>query len=439
MDSINRPYSISNPFWNAVLFYRATKVHSTRLQNTIPEKTLIEFNKRWTQLTGLTPSQTHFGMRSYSTEQQKSNDNQSQHNNAQSDQDFVQNPSIGYWLAFMAAAVLGIIILGGLTRLTESGLSITEWKPFRGALPPISEEDWLAEFEKYKQSPEYEKINRGMTLDQFKFIYFMEWAHRQWGRALGVFFGVPLIYFALKGSLRGKSLLKALGLMALGGSQGALGWYMVKSGLDHKNFEDDSVPRVSQYRLAAHLSMAVTLYSLLFWMSMNQLTKRIPAISQKPPMVLKRLAIGTTALTGITLFSGALVAGLDAGLIYNEFPLMGGHWIPHGILAKVPLWRNFFENDTTVQFDHRVLGISTYTLSALLWGLSMYHRQRIPRPLLLASHGVFAAANLQVALGITTLLTFVPVPLAAAHQANALVLWTTLLTYLHRYKRIAVK
>jgi len=314
---------------------------------------------------------------------------------------------------------VGAVVLGGVTRLTESGLSMTDWT-LAGKPPPSSPEEWEEEFEKYRQSPEFKWKNSQITLSEFKFIWAMEYGHRMWGRSIGAFFYLPAIAFWARGMLTPamkKRVLVAGGLLAF---QGLLGWYMVKSGLDHKNFLGPcDVPRVSQYRLAAHLSSAVVLYSLLFWSAKSVLRPSITWNQVTPAMAsFRKLVISSKALAFITLVSGAFVAGLDAGLVYNSFPKFADRWIPEEILSFSPMLRNITENPVTVQFNHRVLG--TTTLAVLL--AVAYRAQHLPLPphVRATALALGAMGCLQVTMGITTLLLYVPVPVAAAHQSGAL-------------------
>merc|ERR1719391_973713 len=328
---------------------------------------------------------------------------------------------VGWWLGGCAGMCVGAVVLGGVTRLTESGLSMTDWN-LVGRPPPSSHEQWLEEFEKYKQSPEFKWKNFDITMEDFKFIWYMEYIHRMWGRSIGAFFYLPAAAFWLSGMLTPaikKRVLLAGGLL---GFQGLLGWYMVKSGLDHNNFLGPSdVPRVSQYRLAAHLSSAVVLYSFLFW-NAKEILK--PAFKFNPSQVtpamlsFKKLVISSKALAFLTLVSGAFVAGLDAGLVYNSFPKFADRWIPEDILAFSPTLRNITENPTTVQFNHRILGTST--LAALLLVAGRAQSLPLPPHLRLTALALGGMGCLQVAMGIPTLLLYVPVPVAAAHQSGAL-------------------
>jgi len=346
---------------------------------------------------------------------------------------------VGWWMAGCAGMCIGAVVLGGVTRLTESGLSMTDWN-LMGRPPPRTAEEWELEFDKYKQSPEFKWKNSDITLENFKFIWYMEYGHRMWGRSIGAFFYLPAIGFWASGMLNKavkKRVLLAGGLL---GFQGLLGWYMVKSGLDHDNFLGPSdVPRVSQYRLAAHLSSAVVLYSVLFWNAKEILR---PAFNFEPAKVtpamlsFRKLMMSCKALAFITLVSGAFVAGLDAGLVYNSFPKFADRWIPEDILEFSPALRNFTENPTTVQFDHRILG--TTTLAFLT--AAAIQAQRLPLPPHIKSVALALGAMgwCQVGLGISTLLLYVPVPLAAAHQSGALVTLSLAMWLAHEMKLMKV-
>jgi len=371
-------------------------------------------------------------------------------------------PPVAGWLIFSSVLVFAVIVVGGVTRLTESGLSITEWRPITGVLPPLSQAEWEVEFTKYKATPEFKLMNHSITLDEFKDIFYMEWGHRILGRIIGVAFVVPLAYFALRKRLTATLPKQLFGMALLLGAQGALGWYMVKSGLEDSLMDTPgAVPRVSQYRLAAHLGTAFVLYAGMLGTGMAALydwryaTRGVWAglkgeaahwnnILQNPHV--KRFARYSKLLTGlvfVTALSGAFVAGLDAGLLYNEFPLMGGRIAPPAdelfstAYAKNPdgsdiWWRNIFENPTTVQFNHRCLAITTYTATTALYALSRSSAYRVILPPLVKRMMVsaFAMANVQVLLGISTLLYLVPVPLAAAHQAGSVLLLTTMVQLL---------
>jgi cytochrome c oxidase assembly protein subunit 15 len=311
--------------------------------------------------------------------------------------------------------VFGIVVIGGITRLTESGLSITEWRPVTGVLPPLSDADWQSEFERYQQIPEYQEINRGMTLAEFERIYWWEYVHRLWARLIGVVFAVPLLVFWIRGQIRRALVPHLIAMFVLGGLQGALGWYMVTSGLSVRT-------DVSQYRLAAHFLAALAIYSYMFWIALTLLRPMPARASFAAPLRAHLLLIA--ALLLLTLTFGAFVAGLDGGLVYNDsFPLMGGQLVPGDAFQT---GSSPFDDPVTAQLIHRWLAILVVALIVALW---LRHRRVASgsgRIDLLA-----AMALLQAGLGIATLLLQVPIPLAAAHQAGAVVLWTLALWSLH--------
>ncbi|GFR49456.1 hypothetical protein Agub_g11516, partial [Astrephomene gubernaculifera] len=339
------------------------------------------------------------------------------------------------WLAVCAAWVYSMVVLGGITRLTRSGLSMTEWK-LAGERPPMSEAEWEAEFVKYKASPEYLKVHRGMTLEEFKFIYWMEYAHRMWGRFLGLAFALPAAFFAARGWV-GRPLARRLGLLFfMGGTQGLVGWWMVRSGLEEPEHEW-AAPRVSPYRLAAHLVSAFAIYATLVWTSLDLLYPR-PATSGAPESLLRstagarRVLLPLAALIAVTATSGAFVAGMDAGRAYNTWPLMGDEFFPEEYwderLGLTPL-RNMFENTAAVQFNHRTL--ATLTLLAVGASWLRYRGGVLPGRATTCLHALAGVTAAQFALGVYTLLQYVPVPLGSAHQANALNLFTAALALLH--------
>lgn len=334
------------------------------------------------------------------------------------------NTHIAIWLLACCALVMGIIVIGGLTRLTGSGLSMVEWKPIVGLLPPLNDAEWQIAFEMYRTSPEYRYVNIGMTVEGFQSIFWLEYIHRMIGRFIGVAFFVPFMFFWLRGKIAKGLLPKLMGMFLLGGAQGALGWFMVASGLA----ED---PHVSPYRLTAHLGLAVIIFTYMLWVALGLLGHaRSPGDSEQP--ALKRLALTTTTLAFVTILSGGLVAGLKAGFAYNTFPLMGGKLIPDGILALQPAWINFFDNVITAQFTHRVLAITVFALVIILWAkartLALSGATRT------AFNAMLAMAAVQVTLGISTLVMHVPIPLASAHQAGAVLLLTSLLVVTHRLR-----
>ncbi|KAH9804471.1 cytochrome c oxidase assembly protein COX15 [Citrus sinensis] len=345
--------------------------------------------------------------------------------------------AVGIWLFGSAAWVFSMVILGGITRLTRSGLSMTDWK-FTGSLPPLSDEEWLQEFEKYKQSPEYKRVNKGMSLEDFKFIYWMEYAHRMWGRGLGIIFALPFSYFLRKGYITLRLGLKLSALFALGAGQGLIGWWMVKSGLEEPPSEY-AQPRVSPYRLTAHLTSAFVIYTGLFWTALSVVMPEPPAESVawvRGAAKVKKLALPVSFIVGITAVSGAFVAGNDAGHAYNTFPKMGDTWIPDDIFNMKPLIRNFFENTSMVQLDHRILATTTLlSIGALWWSTRKLDIHPAIRSLIGSTVGM---AALQVTLGISTLLSYVHVSLGTAHQAGALTLLTLMILLNHTTRKPSV-
>lgn len=376
----------------------------------------------------------------------------------------VSHSAVGWWLIGTSGLVFGIVVLGGLTRLTESGLSITEWKPVTGAIPPLNQTEWEEEFDKYKNSPEFKQLNSHITLEEFKFIFSMEWGHRLMGRTIGVLFILPALYFWLTGKLSGHVKWKVVGLTGLLGLQGAIGWWMVKSGLDEEQLlERKSKPTVSQYRLTTHLGAAFLMYLGVLWTGFEILNenKWVKGSTSLNPQVIKTLfdqlqnpalkrirtlSTGLLCLTFITAMSGGMVAGLDAGLIYNTFPHMGDDWIPSqnelfsDVFSRVSdqsdlWWRNLLENPTTVQLVHRIMATTTFFSVVALHMYAVKRKAIIPKSAQKMLHTVMGVVSFQVALGITTLIYLVPVPLAAAHQAGALALLTTVLAFCSRLKK----
>lgn len=316
-----------------------------------------------------------------------------------------------------------MVVLGGFTRLTGSGLSMVDWRPLMGWLPPFSDAEWQRVFEMYQQSPEFLKVNAHMDVDAFKGIFWLEFLHRLLGRTIGIVFLLPFIFFFVKGYIRAREWPKYLLMFILGGMQGVLGWYMVKSGLVDN-------PHVSQYRLTAHLSAAFLIYAYMFWVAMSLL---FPASGKvEHPWYRKSLAM--TILTSVTIISGGFVAGLKAGKIYNTFPMMGDYWIPPGTMALEPFWRNFFDNMTTVQLDHRILAITTFIVIISFWIKA--RKAELPSRTRPAVNALLHTALLQVILGITTLVLSVPVILGATHQAVAMLLFTISIYILHSLRRV---
>jgi cytochrome c oxidase assembly protein subunit 15 len=314
------------------------------------------------------------------------------------------------WLIVVAGMIFFMIVLGALTRLTESGLSMVEWRPVTGWLPPLSDQAWQAELQKYLSSPQGRQVNRDFTVAQFQQIFWLEYLHRLWGRLIGLAVLLPLAWFWLRGMLPGWLKPRLIGLLVLGGLQGAIGWAMVASGLVDR-------PSVSHYRLAAHLLLAVALYAYTVW-----LVLALGGGPRTDDAKTRREAGGLIAFLFIVMAFGALMAGLRAGSAHNTFPTMSGYWIPPGLFELDPWWIDPFENGTTVQFIHRWLA----TLLAL-GVISMAVRVR--RSETWAAGGL---ALLQFALGAATILSGVLIPLATAHQAGAVLLLTGLLVVRHR-------
>lgn len=334
--------------------------------------------------------------------------------------DAANSRAIGRWLAVWAAMIALLVLIGGATRLTESGVSITEWRPVSGVIPPLNDAQWTAEFEKYKQIPQYQLLNHGMSIGEFRTIFLWEYTHRLWARLVGVALAALLLWFAIRRRLPRELWPRLLGLLVLLGLQGALGWWMVKSGLSERT-------SVSQYRLAAHLVTALALYAFTVWTAAELISPHSPnasSLGDAPRASLIALAL----LVPFTAASGAFVAGLHAGKIYNTFPLMGAGLIPPEYSQLQPWWRNLFENPAAVQFNHRLFATLTLALSVWVW----YRARRSPNVRLVrTTRLVLGAALLQVTLGISTLLLSVPVWLGVAHQAGAILLFTAALLSLH--------
>jgi len=329
-----------------------------------------------------------------------------------------RHAAIARWLLIVCVFIFLMVVIGGLTRLTESGLSIVEWKPLTGWMPPVGDTAWQELFQKYQTSPEYQKINRGMSLDQFKGIFWLEFIHRLWGRLIGLAFAVPLAIFWWRGWLDRRLKGHMVAALLLGGAQGVLGWWMVASGLI-----DD--PRVSPYRLAAHFGLAVAIYGYLFWIATGLIGLSGEVGVNAASGRMRRLAVLLLGLVVVTMLSGALVAGLDAGLAYNTFPLMAGRVVPDGYFALGVTFANMFENIAAVQFNHRLLATLT-VLSALGFGFLAPRGSgdfRLRRAILL----VPVAAAIQYGLGVLTLLLHVPIALGVAHQGTAVILFTAVL------------
>ncbi len=338
--------------------------------------------------------------------------------------------AVRVWLLAVAALVFAMVVVGGATRLTDSGVSITVWKPLLGAIPPLNEADWLAAFDRYKTIPQYAIVNPGMSLAAFKFIYWWEWTHRLLGRLIGVAFALPFLGFWLADKLRPGFAMKLLGVLALGALQGAIGWYMVMSGLV------DRID-VSQYRLALHLLMAFTILALLIWLALDVGPARERARLPTATRGKQRFAGLLLALVFVQAGLGALVAGLKAGHTYNTWPLMDGRFVPTGLGALAPWYRNLFENVTTVQFDHRMVA---YLVATLAIGHAVVLARSGDDERLVGSAGLLAAAVLvQMGLGIWTLVSGVPLALGLAHQAGAALVVAAATLHFHEMTRAATR
>jgi len=328
--------------------------------------------------------------------------------------------AMAWWLVICAAMVFAMVVLGGATRLTESGLSMVEWKPLT-ILPPLNDAQWQAEFQNYQQTPEYQIKNNWMTVDDFKEIFRLEYIHRLWGRVIGMVFALPFLWFLYRRAVDRSLGWKLAGLFVLGGAQGALGWFMVASGLQDR-------PDVSQYRLAAHLITAFILYACLVWVALDLFARLRPA---RPGTctTLERLSLWLMPFVLLVVTAGAFVAGLDAGLIYNTFPLMEGQLIPRGLFAMSPWYLNIFENIMTVQFVHRVVAIALLIYICAMWFVARTSTLTARSNALM--NAVTIMVFIQAGFGIATLLLVVPLPLALAHQSGALILLTLAVCLAH--------
>ena len=320
-------------------------------------------------------------------------------------------PSVRNWLIVVAAMIFFMIVIGALTRLTESGLSMVEWRPVTGWLPPLSDAAWQAELQKYLSSPQGRLVNHSFTVGEFKEIFWLEYIHRLWGRLIGVVFALPLAWFWWRGALNAHLKPRLFALLVAGGLQGALGWAMVASGLIDR-------PSVSHYRLAAHLLLAIALYAYTVWLVLEL----GPQTARRDDPKTRRKATALIGFLFVVLTWGAFMAGLRAGTAHSTFPTMSGHWIPPGLFDLSPWWINLFENGTTIQFVHRWLAkLLVLGVLVMAW--------RAPRPETMAA-GLMAF--LQLGLGIATILTGVDIGIATAHQAGAVLLLTTLIVVRHR-------
>lgn len=327
---------------------------------------------------------------------------------------------VAAWLYAVCALLFFMVVLGGVTRLTHSGLSITEWEPFIGTVPPLSDADWRLQFEKYQLTPEFKLRNFDMTVEDFKPIFWMEYAHRLLGRVIGLAYLLPMVYFFVTRQVPRGMGGPLVGLFVLGALQGAVGWFMVASGL-----VDD--PRVSQYRLTLHLSLAFVIFAAALWLALTLSRPARPGPPPAGPRLPRRLAYLVVGLVAMMVVTGGFVAGIRAGLAYNTFPLMNGHFVPPEILMLEPWWANLFNNMATVQFNHRLFAwLLIFCVPALWWTV---RRQVDDRTARLASTLLLAWLAVQVGLGVAAVLLRIPVPVAAAHQGGAVVflalaLWT---------------
>ena len=339
--------------------------------------------------------------------------------------DSVARRQIALWLFICSAMVFAILVVGGVTRLTHSGLSIVEWKPIVGVIPPLNQSEWDETFEKYKKTPEYQKVNHQMELDEFKGIFFWEYWHRVLGRLIGAVFLLPFLYFWFRGKIDRPLVPKLLGIFVLGGLQGAMGWYMVKSGL-----VDD--PRVSQFRLTAHLSLAFLIFISMMWVALDLLTARQRSTASEALRKLQRTGIMLAILAFYTVVTGGFVAGIRAGKAYNTFPLMNGHFLPPESFIIEPWYLNFFNNMALVQFDHR---LGAWLLAFLVpWFLLKVWQANVSSRARLAAVVLLVSLIIQISLGIATLLLAVPVALGTAHQGGSMVVFGALLWLNHELR-----
>ena len=329
---------------------------------------------------------------------------------------------VGLWLLTIAILIAVMVSIGGLTRLTHSGLSMVEWRPVTGWLPPLTQAAWQSEFDKYQLFPEYQKLNLGISLAEFQEIYWLEFIHRLFGRLIGLIFVIPFGIFLWQKRIDRVLAPKLAAIFLLGAAQGALGWYMVASGLV-------DIPHVSHYRLTAHLGLAVFLFAAILWTAFGLLGRPSALNGQAPGAAMAHLLVG---LVFLQILAGGLVAGLNAGMGYNTWPLMDGSVIPDGLFIAQPWWTNFIDNALTVQFQHRLGAYAIAVLAVYGWWRTRYAASD---GLCQAGRLLLAAVALQVLLGIVTLLTMVPVPLAALHQAGALLLLCATLWFLYQARR----
>jgi cytochrome c oxidase assembly protein subunit 15 len=338
------------------------------------------------------------------------------------------NKAVSAWLIVVCVTIFLMIVVGGVTRLTHSGLSMVDWKPIMGFIPPLGETQWQSAFESYKQFPEYQLVNKGMDLTEFKSIFYWEYGHRVLGRSIGVIFLVPMMLLWWLGKIEKPLMPKLIVGLILGGLQGLMGWYMVMSGLV-------DIPRVSHYRLAAHLSLALVILSYLFWIILDlHKTRRF----QVPP-AFKALSVLILCLVSLQIVYGAFTAGLRAGLGYNTFPLMEGKLIAEAATMMSPMWLNFLENGAMIQFVHRWVGTLLLVVVAAVLGISI--QRKLPGPVVWTAAVLVTMVFVQYLLGILTLINYVPVFLASTHQAVACVvlLAAVYLVYIVRDRTVGVE
>ena len=324
------------------------------------------------------------------------------------------------WLMVLFALVVIMIAVGGLTRLTDSGLSITEWRPVTGAIPPLSAEDWASEFDKYREIPEYQLQNKGMSLEEFKVIYWWEWGHRQLGRVIGLVWAVGFFFFLAARKIPTGWTARLLLPGLLGGMQGAIGWWMVSSGLSGTMLD------VASYRLATHLGLAFVILGVLAWFIFKLGRTEADLIQARRSRDPKLFSLGTGLMhfSFLQILLGALVAGIDAGRSFNDWPLMGGYWLPPEPLSLSPVWRNFFEDAGLVQFMHRTAGYLLFIFGMVVW---LRARRSANGQTRAAFSVMMAMMLLQMVLGIATVLYLAPWHLAILHQFGAVLLFTLIL------------
>ncbi len=332
--------------------------------------------------------------------------------------------AIRAWLAVLFVLVLAMIVVGGATRLTGSGLSITEWKPVTGAIPPMNAADWQSEFDLYRQIPQYQELNRGMSLSEFQYIYWWEWGHRLLGRVVGLVWALGFVFFWATSRIPTGWTPRLLSLGALGGLQGAIGWWMVSSGLN------EGMLRVASYRLATHLGIAFLILGLITWyvLQLSRSEAELMRARRAGEAKLFRMSTGLMHLTFVQILLGALVAGIDAGRTYTGWPTMGGEWIPAAIWDGTLGWRNFFENPALVQFIHRMTGYLLAIFAVVVW----LRARRSPHPVTRGAFSVMIVAMAaQIGLGILNVIHASPMHLALTHQFGAVVLFAMILRARH--------